>query len=117
MGSQLLDAARDGRVSEVSSLLRDHPEINVNWTDYAQWTPLHTASINGHVEIVKLLLAHPDIDVNLKERSGHTPLSLACGDGGVSVVRLLLKDPRVDVTLDSDYGTPLWYASRWEGLK
>ena len=102
MGKQLYDAAEDGRLSEVSSLLRDHPEINVNWTDYAQWTPLHTASINGHVEIVKLLLAHPNINVNMRNHEGQTPLSFGCERGRVAVVQMLLKDPRVDVTLD-DY--------------
>ena len=58
---QFYVAAQYGRVSEVSSLLRDHPEINVNWQDNTQWTPLHIASLNGHVEVVKLLLAHPDM--------------------------------------------------------
>jgi len=55
---KLYDAARDGRVSEVSSLLRDHPEINVNWADpeFFRWAPLHYASFSGHVEVVKLLL-------------------------------------------------------------
>ena len=42
-------------VSEVSSLLRDHPDTNVNWTDDDKWIALHVASMNGHVEVVKLL--------------------------------------------------------------
>ena len=109
---QLYDAVHDGRVSEVSSLLRDHPEISVNSQDNTQWTPLSAASINGHAEVVKLLLAHPDINVNLKDNVGQTPFSLCCERGHVSVVQVLLKDPRVDVTLDDDRGrTPLWYAS------
>ena len=52
---QLFDEARDGRASEVSSLLRDHPDTNVNWTDDDKWIALHVASMNGHVEVVKLL--------------------------------------------------------------
>jgi len=39
----LYDVVSDGLDSEVSSLLRDHPEINVNWTDDYQWTSLHAA--------------------------------------------------------------------------
>ena len=57
VGSQLYGAVKNGRVSEVSALLRDHPGVNVNWTNTLQWTPLHVASSYGSVEVVKLLLA------------------------------------------------------------
>ena len=80
MGEQLHDAARSGSVDDVSFLLRDHPEIDVNWADLAQWTPLHIASLLGHVEVVKLLLTRPNIDVNVKTRFGQTPFSLGCGE-------------------------------------
>ena len=100
-------------VSLKSSLLRDHPEINVNWINEYQWTPLHNASGCDHAEVVKLLLAHPDIDVNLRTDDGDTSFSLGCYRDYMSVVEVLLKDPRVDVTLDDDKGrTPLWFASR-----
>ena len=108
-------AARDGLVSEVTSLLRDHPEINVNWTNphCEEWAALHVASLFGHVEVIKLLLAHPKINVNSKNIDGQTPLSFGCQVGYVSVVEELLKDPHVDVTHDDNMGrTPLWYASR-----
>jgi len=92
--------------------LRDHPEINVNWQDTSQWTPLHIASNNGHDEVVKLLLAHPDIDVNMKNKYGDTPLHVGCEWSKVPAVQSLLKDPRVDITLDDEDGcTPLWWAS------
>ena len=74
---------------------------------------LHTASSNGHVEVVKLLLAHPNINVNVENWKGQTPFSKGCWNGQVSVVEVLLKDPRVDITLDDKKGcTPLWWASR-----
>ena len=113
VGEKFYVAAEAGRVAEVSCVLRDHPEINVNWTNTdTLWTPLHIASLNGHVEVVKLLLDHPAIDVNMKNNQGPTPFSNGCYRGYVSIVRLLLKDPRVDVTLDDYYGcTPLWRAS------
>ena len=113
MEKQLYAAAKDDRVSEVFSLLRDHPNINVNWADPDnQWKPLHIASCNGHDKVVKLLLAHPNINVNSRNRNGDTPFSLGCYNGRVSVVEVLLKDPRVNITLnDNDGRTPLWYAS------
>ena len=111
---KLFDATWKGLASEVSSLWSDHPEINVNRTDEIQWTPLHTASLNGQAEVVKLLLAHPNIRVNVRDSYGQTPLVLGCQYGDVSVVEVLLKDPRVDVTLDDNNGcTPLWCASRY----
>jgi len=111
---QLYNAGNFGQASEVSSLLRDHPEIDVNWgTEETQWTLLHIASRYGHVEVVRLLLAHPDINVNLMNIDGQTPFSRGCLHGHVSIVQVMLKDPRIDVTLDDNYGrTPLWYASR-----
>ena len=101
---QLYDASFRGRVSEVSSLLRDHPEIDVNWTNEYQFTALHAASSNGQAEVVKLLLAHQDINVNSKDNGGNTPFLSGCENGHVSVVQVLLKDPRVDVTLDDNDG-------------
>jgi len=108
----LHDAVKDGRASKVSSLLREYPEINVNWANGFRWAPLHAASFRSNVEVVKLLLAHPNIIVNGQDINGSTPILLGCLYGKVSVVRLLLKDPRVDVTLhDNDGCTPLWNAS------
>ena len=83
VGRKLFDAAYGGRVAEVSSLLRDHPEIKQG----DGWTPLHAASYNGHVEVVKLLLAHPGINVNVKNKDGEIPLSFGCLDGCVCFSR------------------------------
>jgi len=110
---QLYQAAWGGRVVEVRSLLRDHPNLDVN-LGYSgdHWTALHVASREGYVEVVKLLLAHPHIHVNVQNGLGQTPLMNSCNNGQAGVVQLLLKDPRVDVTLDDSNGrTPLWYAS------
>jgi len=105
--SQLYYAARHGLVSEVSTLLSDHPEINVNWTSFLE-TPLHVAANKNHPGSLKLLLAYPGIEVNLKNGDGRTPSFLGCWNGSVSVVRLLLENPLVDVTLDDNEGrTPL----------
>ena len=118
MDEQLWDAVFDGRTEEVESLLKAHPALNVNLKDekygYQDWAPLHHASNQSHLEIVKLLLAHPAIDVNVKNRVGSTPILIACEQKRVAVVQLLLKDPRVDATLaDQKDCTPLWWASRY----
>ena len=114
---KLYDAAHGGDVLEVESLLKDYPDLNVNWGDVIGWTSLHIALYQGCVEVVKVLLAHPDINVNVKNEDGATPWSFGCLRGQVSVVQVLLKDPRVDATLEDIYGcTPLWWASFSENL-
>ena len=54
---QLFEAAKRFELETVSALLRDHPEIDVNFATSAEYTFLHAASCLGQVEIVKLLLA------------------------------------------------------------
>ena len=80
-GKAIIWCSRWWSCSEVSSLLVDHPGVNVNWTnpDTTQRTPLHIASRKGPVEVVKLLLAHPNILVNLKDGNGQTPFHLIVG--------------------------------------
>jgi hypothetical protein len=101
-----------GDVEDVLSILRDNPGLNINWCNENQWTALHRASHNGHVEVVKVLLTHPHININCKDKYGSTPLSYGCMNDRDSVVRVLLKDPRVDITMVDDDGcTPLWHAA------
>ena len=66
----LHDAARDGGLEDVLSLLRDNPGLDVNWaTEDDKKRALHVACASDHVEVVKVLLAHPGIDVNAVEGS------------------------------------------------
>ena len=69
------DAAGNGKVEEVKSILRNNPSLNVNWKNEERgaWTALVAACHNGHDSVVSILLAHPDIDPNLKERDETLP--------------------------------------------
>jgi len=112
------DATACGRDTEVSSLLRDNPDIDVNMKNDNQWTPLHNASLLGHAKVVKLLLAHPNIEVNSKNEDGKTPLMYGCRWNEVYVVKLLLDDPRVLVHLcDCNGRTLLWHASYYNRIE
>ena len=110
---KLNNASTGGSTAQVLTLLKDNPDLDVNWADdLDQWTALHLASFYGRDEVVKLLLAHPNINVNTLDVSGSTPFSYGCLNGRIPVIQLLLKDPRVDITLADDEGhTPLWWAS------
>jgi len=105
VGKQLKEVVLNGCAEEVEALLRNNPDLNVNWKDEGLgFSALNSACLRGHVEVVKLLLAHPHINVNVQNRNEATPFSYGCETGQVSVVRLLLKDPRVDVTLAEEDG-------------
>ena len=109
---QLINASKFNRLEEIESLLRDHPNIRVNWSNPEQQTALHVASSEGHFAVVKTFLAHPAVNINMQTRNGATPLLCACVNGNVAVVSSLLKDPGVDITLSDRNGcTPLWWAS------
>ena len=93
-------------------ILKNFPNLHVNWKNEKGYTALHHACYNGHDSIVSILLAHPDIVVNQKTSDGLTPFYTACQNGRTSCVRLLLKDSRVKVNETNNGGsTPLRYAA------
>jgi len=74
----LVILAERGEVTVVEKILREKPDVNVNWMLHGNWSALHKACIYGHDNVVALLLAHPKIDVNVKCYYGYTPLLLDC---------------------------------------
>ena len=94
VGEKLCDAARNGRVFEVLSLLRDHPEVNVNLKGRFGQTPLSFACQSGKVGIVQELLRDPRVDVTLHDSGWHTPLWWASWNGNREVVEWLMASGR-----------------------
>ena len=74
-------------------------------------TPLHSASIREHLEVVKLLL-EKGADVNAKSNAGQTPLHSASMDEYTEVMKLLLERGSDVNAKDHDGRTPLHEASR-----
>ncbi|CAK4849656.1 unnamed protein product [Aphanomyces euteiches] len=100
--NKLLKAAEEGDVDKVHELLEDGADVNFKNED--EQTPLHEASANGYVDVVKVLIAHgATVDTTdrvkhdriLKESHGSeqyrkTPLYRACSAGHFHVVQELL---------------------------
>jgi len=62
---------------------------SVDARDELGWSPLHTAALNGRVDVVNILLsagAYP----NIKSYKGMTPLQKAAWDGHADVAQILL---------------------------
>jgi ankyrin repeat protein len=109
----LFDAAREGDLARVKSLIAAKADVNAKNKKGRTRTALMWASTNGHVEVVKALLA-AKADVNVKDNSifGQTALVWASMEGHVEVVKLLL-DAKADVNAKNLLGwTALMYASR-----
>lgn len=98
-----MDASFRGDDEEVRKILRENPEIDVNWREDEGWTALHYSCLNGHDKIVSMLLSHPSTNVNARNEKGETPFFLACYYGKVASVRLFLNDRRGN--------TPLYFAA------
>lgn len=115
---QLLKAVQRNDVEAFLSVLHQHPDLDINYSDHHhhQFTCLHYASWNGSLPLVRLLLQHPGINVNQATEQGSYPLFLACANGHVEVVKELLLDPRVtdiNIPIRQNGGqTPLWSAAR-----
>jgi len=118
----LADAAVDGDLDLVISVVTKHPE-KVNDIDVEGgmgMAALHYAAERGHVEIAEYLLEH-GADINQQSRSGRnslyiegaTALSLACKhDDNFPMVEMLLL-AGADPTIATDGGfTPLMRASQ-----
>ncbi len=86
---ELQQAALDGNMRKVSTLLADG--VDVNAADEEGWTPLRNAVFQENVTVVKLLLAK-GADPNTRDRrDGSTSLQWAAQIGHAEMVASLLK--------------------------
>jgi hypothetical protein len=94
---QLIEAVTCDNIPLVSTILRGHPELEINKKTPMGPTLLRIACSKNHHEIAFLLLAHPKIDVN-DGGSWGSPFRSACVSNSVDCARLLLEDWRTDIS-------------------
>ncbi|XP_033116894.1 ankyrin repeat and sterile alpha motif domain-containing protein 1B-like isoform X2 [Anneissia japonica] len=128
---ELLEAARTGSVAVVEKILSPKLRPRVlnqaialassfrrgggpNCQDASGYTPLHHASLNGHVAVVITLLRYEAMP-NIGDNKGSTPLHLASWNGHLEIVRLLIsKGNKATVNIQNhDHDTSLHFAAQY----
>ena len=74
-------------------------------------TPIHVASQNGHLLIVKYLIEKQNVDKNIKGNCQRTPLHYACENGHIEIVKYLISKYANVEARDKWKETPLHFAS------
>ena len=113
MEKKLYDACYEGDVEALEALIQGDKFTlaRVSLSSTFNQTPLHLASMLGHLEFVKSLLSYkPDFAKNL-DLQGRSALHLASANGYPSIVKLLIEyDQNMCRLCDEDGRTPLHLA-------
>ena len=75
-------------------------------------TPLHSASLEGYLQVVRYLLRH-GVDINTRNPANDTPLLLATWQGHLDVVQCLLEHGADTNLQNNDNATPLNWAAHF----
>ncbi|CAH8560796.1 unnamed protein product [Dicrocoelium dendriticum] len=87
LGKRLLEAAKNGDVDELKSLMNSGAPFTTDWLGIS---PLHFAAMNGHFSSCEALLC-AGISRDARTKVDRTPLHLAAQEGHADIVELLLR--------------------------
>lgn len=113
-GKILVKILNDGKKDLAKAILECYKDVNVNVHDTEKTslgnTPLHIASKNGHMDIVKALLKK-GANVNARNKRENTPLHIASKIGYANIVDVMVNDYNANLNVQDNNGyTPLHYA-------
>ena len=91
VGESLIRAAQNGDVALVETILRGCDADVLNYRDPDGYTPMHRATYNGHVDVMKKLLL-AGADVRAVTDDGWEPLHCACRWNQTEAAALLLQN-------------------------
>ncbi|XP_049946550.1 ankyrin-1-like [Schistocerca serialis cubense] len=109
-GRRLIEAAADGAVEEVRTLLAAGADVGARGG--GGWTALHWAARRGDAAVVRLLLSAAS-DPNSSDHRGWTPLHMAAHDGNTEAAAALLQAGADRGVRATDGKIPLDYARRY----
>ncbi|OMO81240.1 hypothetical protein CCACVL1_12527 [Corchorus capsularis] len=113
MESRLYEAAVEGNVTSLLNLLQeDRLLLDRFITGHHSETPLHIASMLGHLEFVESILARKPQLANELDSGKSSPLHLATAKGYLEIVKRLLNvNPDMCLVCDLDGRNPLHIAA------
>jgi len=110
LSQDIHELSKKGDLVQIKALLEKEPEL-VNKKDDLDWSPLHHASFQGHIEVVEFLIKS-GAETNTLDNFGYTPLHRAALRGHIEVTKILI-DAGADLNKMSAKGfTPLALAVR-----
>ena len=109
-GTALHYSAFCGLNEIVKVLAIENPEDVDSWSFDDESRPLHLASREGHVEVVRTLIEH-SADIAPRTKYGSTPLHQASGWDRMEVARLLIEHGADSAAQTEDGWTPLHCAA------
>jgi ankyrin repeat protein len=101
---EMFQAARENNLSEVRRLFS--VGVDVNAKGDGDWTLLHWACFEGHVQVVVELLKH-GANIEAKDSNGRRPLHWAVMEGQLAVVKALLSGGANNLAADKYGGLPI----------
>ena len=113
MGRALRKASTNGDIEQLRILLTSN-DVDVNTQDLDDWTPLHCAATEGHLNCAQELLKH-GANVNAQDDGGQTPLHQAAINGNLTIVQEFLKNhATININAKNvNNWTPLHCAAKW----
>jgi ankyrin repeat protein len=108
----LVKTGNSGPIKQIIETARERTYQLVNERDSNGQTPIHIASMSGHLELLMLLKSKRG-SLTARDNCGRTAIAWASLRGHTEIVRYLLSQPRVDPTIPdfSKNDTPLHFAS------
>ncbi len=107
----LLHLAARINLGNIANALLGVEKINVNALDEHGWTPLHVASLSGHIDIVNALIGEgTKINIDASDEDGWTSLHWAVRNGRANVVNALIANHANANAVDNKASTPLHWA-------